>query len=142
MNTIPSYLYSAAMIAFGMVSWPLLAKVSNTPAAWVTTLVLIGTLIGNLAVGWQDMTKSSLFTLESFSIMMVAGIVNGIAVYYYGAKSADPNIPSWIFVASINILMVVFAATIGSVISWSLPSLRQVTGIFIAGIGIYLIAVK
>lgn len=142
MNAIPSYLYSAALIAFGMVSWPLLAKVSNTPAAWVTTLVLIGTLIGNLAVGWNDMVKSPLFNSWSFGIMMVAGLVNGIAVYYYGAKSADPAIPTWVFVASINIMMVVFAAVLGSIAGWSLPTPRQFSGIILAGVGIYLIAGK
>lgn len=142
MNAIPSYLYSAALIAFGMVSWPLLAKVSNTPAAWVTTLVLIGTLVGNLAVGWNDMVKSPLFSSWSFVIMMIAGVVNGIAVYYYGAKSADPTIPTWVFVASINIMMVVFATLLGSVIAWSFPTPRQFTGIILAGIGIYLIAGK
>lgn len=142
MTAIPSYLYSAALIAFGMVCWPMLSKVSGTPAAWVTTLVLIGTLIGNLAVGWNDMAKSPLFSPWSFGIMMVAGLVNGVAVYYYGAKSADPTIPSWIFVASINIMMVVFAAVLGSVVGWSLPTLRQLSGIILAGIGIYLIAGK
>ncbi len=142
MNAIPSYLYPAALIAFGMVSWPLMAKVSNTPAAWVTTLVLIGTLIGNLVVGWNDMVKSPLFSMWSFGIMMVAGVVNGIAVYYYGAKSADPTIPTWALVASINILMVGFAALLGSAISWSFPTLRQFAGIILAGIGIYLIAGK
>lgn len=74
--------------------------------------------------------------------MMVAGLVNGIAVYYYGAKSADPSIPTWVFVASINIMMVVFAAVLGSVAGWSFPTLRQFTGIILAGIGIYLIAGK
>ena len=142
MSTIPSYLYSAALIAFGMVIWPLLAKISGTPAAWVTILVLIGTLIGNQAIGWNDMVKSPLFHSWHFGIMMVVGIVNGIAVYYYGAKSVDPTIPSWIFVASINIMMVVFATLLGSVIAWSFPSFRQVAGIILAGIGIYLIAGK
>ena len=142
MNSIPGYVQSAAWIAFGMVSWPLLAKASGTPAAWVTMLALVGTVLGNLAVGWHDMADSPLFTLKSLAIMLVAVLVNGVAVYYYGAKSVDPNIPSWNFVAAINIMMVIFATCLGSAIAWSFPSLRQVFGIALACIGIYFIVSK
>lgn len=142
MNTIPPYLYSAALIALAFASWPILANASKTPAAWVGILVLIGTVIGNLAVGLKDLRMSPFFTLESLTIMLVAGIVNGVAVYFYGAKSADPAIPTWVFVASINVLMVVSALVLSSVITWSLPSLRQVAGVILAGIAIYLITGK
>lgn len=142
MNTIPSYVYTAIMVAASFASWPILAGISKVPAAWVGILVLIGSVIGNVIVGLKDMRASSLFTLEGLGIMIVAGIVNGVGVYYYGAKSADPAIPAWIFVATVNISMVVLALFLGSITTWSFPSWRQVAGASLAGIGIYLIAVK
>ncbi len=129
----------AAGIALAFVAWPILGSKSGVPGAWMGILILVGSVIGNAIVGTKDIIESPLFTWKAFGIVIAAGIVNGIAVYYYGAKSADPNIPTGVFVTTMVVCMAAFAPFIDYLVKGTTISLQQILGVTIICIGIYLI---
>ncbi len=137
MNT--SLFLWAAGIALAFVAWPILGSKSGVPGAWMGILILIGSVIGSAIVGTKDIIESPLFTWKAFAIVVMAGIVNGVAVYYYGAKSADPNIPTGIFVTTMVVCMAAFAPFIDYLVKGTAISLQQMIGIAIICLGIYLI---
>lgn len=129
----------AAGIALAFVAWPILGSKSGVPGAWMGILILIGSVIGNTIVGTKDIIESPLFTWKAFVIVVMAGIVNGIAVYYYGAKSADPNIPTGIFVTTMVVCMVVFAPFVDYFVKGTTISLKEIAGIAVICLGIYIV---
>lgn len=139
MNTNLSLIPWVAGISLAFVIWPLLAKVSGVSGAWVGILVLAGSFIGNLVVGAKDISTSPMFTMKAFMIMMVAGIINGVAVYYYGMKAADPSITTWILLTSVTILMAVFSPLVNVIMGGTGLAIQHWIGIFLACGGILVI---
>lgn len=135
----PSLFIWAAAIAVAFVAWPIVSGKSGVPGAWVAALVIIGSLIGTLLIGARDIIASPPLTWKSAAFLIVAGIINGIALYYYGMKAADPMIPVGVFVTT----MVICMAISGPIISWLVNSesvsLQQIGGILFCVAGLYLL---
>lgn len=135
----PSLFVWSAAIALAFVAWPILSSKSGAPGAWIGLLILIGSTIGTALVGTRDIIASPLPVWKAVGIVVAAGIVNGIAVYYYGLKAADPAIPTGLFVTTMVVFMALFAPVVDWLVKGATLSTQQMVGIALAGVALYLI---
>ncbi len=73
-------------------------------------------------------------------ILVAAGALNGLAIYYYGGKVTDPTVPLSVFLMVIYILMVVLAPLMDWGINHKMLTVRQWTGVAVSVFAIYLLA--
>lgn len=137
-SAIPSYLFSSVMIAFAFVAWQALAKFSGAPSAWVGPIVLFGSLIGTLAFGWRGMATEMDVAWKSVLIVLILGLINGVAVYYNVVNLTNPSIRVGTYILILTVLMAVFGPLIDAVITRTLPSLWQFAAIGTGALTIYL----
>lgn len=132
-----STLISAFFIACVFVGWPIIGKYSNLTGEYVGTLACLGTLGAVAAMSAKQLFETASLTIKAVTIMMLAGIVNGVGVYYYARNSADKLIPTADFVATVCIFMVVLAPLEHWYFNGVVPSWRQFTGYGFAAIAVY-----
>lgn len=130
--------------AFGIgavfVFWPALAKYSQASGAWVNTIVIIGSAIGGVGLAYSSLRGQPVPTSNALLILLVAGILNGAAVYFYAMKVSDPQIPTAIFVMTVTIAMLVVAPMFDYVLNGNTLSIRQGAGLGMAILAIFLLA--
>jgi len=71
--------------------------------------------------------------------ILIAGIINGIAVYLYSSKTTDPHISTGIFIVTVCVSMAVFAPLIDWILNSKTLSLQQGMGVLFAALSIYLL---
>lgn len=135
----PSTILWAAFIAAVYAVWPVLGKWSKAPGQWVNTIVVAGSLIPIVILSINSMIKTPINNSKAFMLLLTAGIVNGFAVYVYGMKATDKTVPTGVFMMSISIMLFAFAPIIDWAFNGTTLSARQMFGIFIAGIAIYML---
>lgn len=140
MNSFP--LLSTIGIAFAFVAWQALAKSSGAPSAWVGPLVLLGSLIGTLMFGWRGMTTSSELAWKSAALVLILGLVNGLAVHYNVVNLTNSAIKTGSYLLVLTVLMAVFGPLIDAALHRTLPSPRELAAIGTGILTIYLIAGK
>ena len=134
-----SWIVWAFGIAFAFSIWPILGKASGAGAAWVGTLVVSGSLITTLFFGAKEMVSGPMFTTKALLILVVAGLVNGVAVYYYSSKSIDPAIPTGAFITTTVVLMAMMSPLLDYAINGNALSAKQWLGIGTAMLTVYLL---
>jgi drug/metabolite transporter (DMT)-like permease len=125
-------------IAFGFTTWPILGKFAKTTGSWT----------GTIALGTSAIMAAFLFrrefisppTEKAFIILVIAGIINGIAVYFYAKKATDPEISTAVFLVIVSVFMTVWAPLIDWGLNGAMPNFRQAAG-FICAVGaVYLLS--
>ena len=134
-----SWIVWATGIAFAFTIWPIIGKYSGASGAWVGTLVIAGTLVTTLIFGAKDMMNGPMFTMKSFVVLALAGLVNGAAVYFYSVKAVDPEVPTSIFVTTMVILMALMAPLIDWALNGNTINTKQLLGLGTALLTIYLL---
>lgn len=134
----PSYLPIALFIAFGFATWPIIGKYSQASGAWVGTVAAVMTSLVVVVMSCQKLT-APFPTTKAWLLLVFAGALNGVACYVYAVKTADPAVPSGIFVVCVAVLLAVCAALLDWALNGSVPTLRQITGFICAGASIYLL---
>jgi len=137
MNT--STVLWAALIAASYIAWPLLGKWSGATATWVSCLVTAGTLIGTFTLNANRLIKEPVCSLRAITIVLIAGVVNGVAVYFYSYKVNDQTVPAGVFLMTVYIFMVVYAPTLDWLLNGTTLSARQFCGLGVALVAIYLL---
>lgn len=127
-------------IASTFVSWPILGKYSQASGAWINTIVLVGSAIGGIVLAYPNMKGMPLPTTKALILLLVAGLLNGAAVYFYAVKAVDPLIPSVPFIMTVTVLMVMTTPIFGYFLNGDVLSIRQWLGLFSAIIAIFLLA--
>ncbi len=129
----------AAGIAATFVAWPVIGKYSGASGAWIGIIVVAGSLVTTAIFGLKELTSGPMFTLKALVLLVMAGLLNGAAVYYYSVKATSTAIPTGVFIVTMSIMMVIFAPILDWLLNGNALSIRQCAGIAAAVVAIYLL---
>jgi drug/metabolite transporter (DMT)-like permease len=127
-------------IASAFVFWPIIGKYSQASGAWVNTLVIVGSMIGGVYLAYPAMQDQPLPTITAFGWLLLAGVLNGIAVYFYSLKAVDPQVPTGAFIMTVIISMLVLTPLFNYVLNGDILSIKQRFGLGTAIITVFLLA--
>jgi drug/metabolite transporter (DMT)-like permease len=127
---------SSALIALAFVTWPIVGKYSGADSGWVGTLASLGTLLV-VAVSSRRMLAVPPRG-RIILILLVAGIINGIGVYFYSMKTSDPQIQTAIFMVLTAIMMVIVIPIMDWALNGTSFNIYQVAAFGTAALTIYL----
>lgn len=130
----------AVGIALCFTFWPILGKFSGASGAWVGTLVVLATSTTTVLLGVKEMIQGPMFTVRACVLLVVAGLINGAAVYSYSVKTADPNVPTGTFIVIMTICMTILTPLLDWLMNGSVLSVKQCAGIVLAVVSIYLLS--
>lgn len=133
-------IFWAVGIALCFTLWPILGKFSGASGAWVGTLVVLATSTTTVLLGVKEMIQGPMFTVRACALLVVAGLINGAAVYSYSVKTADPNVPTGTFIVIMTICMTILTPLLDWLMNGSVLSVKQCTGIVLAVVSIYLLS--
>ena len=128
----------ALFIGAGFISWPIVGKYSGQTGPWVGSIVMLGTTAAVVLLSLRDL-KGSVPTGKAVLILMIAAVINGIAVYLYAMKAADPEITTAVFVVTVSVSMVISTPVFDWLLNGVIPTLRQIFGFGFAVVAIYLL---
>lgn len=137
MNT--STIIIGVLIAAAFVGWPIVGSYSKISGPWVSVIVFLS---GTLSVTILSMKQLETSTLSAKGIILLtlAGAINGIAVYFYTKKIADPAIHTASLIILVSVSMAVLAPLLDWMIKGSTPDLKQICGFAMATGAIYLLS--
>lgn len=131
---------SAVFVALAFATWPLLGRESRVTGAWLAVAVMGGSavLIGMLSA---SQLSTAVPSGRAWWLLAAAALVNGVAVYIYAARTADPSVPTAQFLVIVSVLQI----TAIPLIAWALPgglapTFRQAAGFVCAAAAVYLLA--
>ncbi len=141
MNAIlnPGTILALFFIAIVYDTWGMLGKYTGASGPWMSTIVFIGTFIGAAAMSAPGVMSTPAPSLSGILLLLLAGILNGLAVYVASVKMVDPAIPSAIFFMTLLVLMVVLTPFIGWLLHGETLTTRQWIGAAAAVVAIYLL---
>lgn len=130
----------AVFIAFGFVSWPIIGSYSRVCGGWVGTVVIISTAITVAMFSLRQLSNISVPNSKAMILLIIAGIINGLAVYIYSSKVADVTVPTAEFVVIVSIFMVVIAPLLNWLLNSAVPNFYQTLGFAFAIAAIYFLS--
>jgi len=120
----------ACFIGTTFVLWPIMSKYLNMAGAWANIVVIFGTGLTALILSRYYIVTNHIPAppIKAILILLCSAVMNGIAVYLYAQKTANPEIPTAIFVVVVSVFMVIAAAVLDFALNDTIPSLRQLAG--------------
>lgn len=134
----PGTILVAAFVAIVFVAWPILGKYSKASGAWVGSIVMLGTALVTIALYSRQLTSTPFPPAKAIFILLGAAALNGIGVFLYAAKAADPMTPTGIFLVVTSLLGIVACGFLDWAVNGAVPTLRQIGGFAFAAVAIYL----
>lgn len=135
----PGTILALFFIAIVYDTWGLLGKYTGATGPWMSAIVFLGTFIGAFAMSAPGVMSSPAPSLGGVALLLLAGILNGVAVYVASVKMVDPSIPSAIFFITLLVLMVVLTPFISWLLNGETLTPRQWLGVLVACLAIYLL---
>ena len=136
----PTHILWAFGIGTAFVIWPIVGKYSQATGAWVNTIVIIGSAIGGIAFAYTSIRVQPVPTLYACLILLAAGAINGVAVYYYSMKAADSQVPTAQFIMTVIIMMVIVSPLFNYLLNGATLSGKQWLGLGTAVLSVFLLA--
>ncbi len=133
----------AALIAMGMVMWPVLGKYSQAPAPWIGAVVLSVTgIVAVLIALLQGGLDGGSFPAAGRLLMLIAaGIVNGLATYRYATRARMEG-QTGKYLVMVAILIVIEAPFLDLILNKSTLTARQWTGVGCGVVSVYLLGMR
>ena len=122
------------------VAWPSLGKVLRINGGLVACIVLIVAVMVVCIMSHKDIAKLPTLSVNTLTWVIAISVANGLAIYAYAEKAADPNVRTGIFLVTIFILQVCIAPFGDWLITVSTLTLRQIAGLGLAIPGMWLLA--
>lgn len=129
----------AAFIALAYALWPILGKWSNASGYWVNTLVVGASFLPVALLSANQLIKTPINGSKAIVLLVLAGLMNGFAVYVYGMKATDKTVPTGAFVMTVSILFFVVAPIIDWKLNGTTLSTKQMFGVCMAGVAVYML---
>lgn len=131
---------SAVCVALAFAAWPLLGRESRVSGAWMAFVVMGGSAV-LIAMLSASQLSTAVPSGRAWWLLAAAALVNGVAVYVYAARAADPTVPTASFLVMVSVVQV----TAIPLIAWAMPgglapTLRQAAGFVCAAAAVYLLA--
>jgi len=130
----------AVFISMGFTGWPIIGRYSGATGGWVGIIVLGATVITVGIFSAKEMASIPAPGLKAITLLVVAGIVNGIAFYLYSMTTTDSSVPTGVFVVTVSLLMVTVAPVLDYIFNEGTFSRNQVAGLGFAFIAILMLS--
>ena len=130
-------LIPAALIALAFVTWTIVGKYSNIDGPWVGLLAALGTFTLIASISYR--TLGELPPRKAIIVLLLAGAINGIGLYFYSMKISDKSIPTGIFISTTCAMMVLWGTFLDYKLNGSTYSSLQYFGFGSIAFGIYLV---
>jgi len=127
----------AALIALAFVVWPIVGKYSGVIGPWVGVLSSVGTL--SVVATLSGQTLATPLTVREFALLLAAGAINGVGVYFYSLRTTAPTHTTSTFIVMTCIMMVAWAPILDRILNGSTFSMRHAAGFAAAALAIYLL---
>ena len=125
-------IFSAVFIAAVYVSWPLLPKALKVEPGLNTFIVVMGALAVMLIVGRKDIATIGTISAKALLVILAFAVVNGIALYLYGAIAASKDSQTGIFLVLVFILEVALSPLADRIINGKNLGALQWVGLALA----------
>lgn len=132
----------AAFIAAAYVAWPNLSKALNVAPGLVMCVVVIVASTMLIAMAYKEVAEIRTIPTKALIWILVIAIANAVAIYLQAFKSADPNIPTGMFLAIIFILEVLFALFADWLVNGTALTKQQLVGLGLAVPAMWLMTAK
>ncbi|MCC7186075.1 MAG: hypothetical protein IT185_07550 [Acidobacteria bacterium] len=131
---------SAVCVALAFAAWPLLGREARVSGAWMATIVMSGSA-ALIAMMSASQLSAGMPAGRAWWLLGAAAVANGVAVYMYASRAADPTVPTASFIVLVSVLQV----TAVPLLAWALPgglapTGRQAAGFVCAAAAVYLLA--
>lgn len=131
---------SAVFVALAFAAWPLLGREARVTGAWMASVVMGGSAMLIVLMS-SSQFATGMPTSRAWWLLGTAAVANGMAVYVYASRAADPTVPAASFIVLVSVLQV----TAIPLLAWALPggvapTMRQAAGFVCAAAAVYLLA--
>jgi drug/metabolite transporter (DMT)-like permease len=120
--------------------WPLIARFSKLPSIWVTVMVAIGTVTVALFAFFTKTSSSESLPITFIAIGLLAGIVNGLGIFFYGKLIGTSGWEISRIVPMTFALMVLVAGLGGSLVFGEPITFRKLIGLLTVIISVFLLS--
>ncbi len=127
----------AIVIAFGFVGWPIVGSYSRAHGSWIGMLAISSTALAFAGLSFRQLISVTPPNTKAIIMLLVAGVINGGAVYLYTDKIADTTVPTAAFVATVYILVSIVAPLLNWLFKGAVPNFQQGIGFLFAVAAIY-----
>ena len=122
MNTTTILVAVLTALTFSL--WPIMAKYSGATFAWVNLLLYTGGLISVSVMGHRRLTTEHV-TVRAVVILIIVGLVNGLAVWFYTVKAVDKEINTALFMVTVSLVGLISAPILNLVINGETLTAKQ-----------------
>ncbi len=135
----------AIIVAVCFVLWPIIGRYAASGPAWTMSIVMIttGFSAAIIALAKAEFASIPLPDIKQWSILLVAGVLNGVGVWLYTHKTSGDisviNVDTGVFVLMVSISMVFVAPILSWLINGEVLNIKQFAGIACAILAIYLL---
>jgi len=130
-----STILMAVFIATAYAAWPVVGSYSRASGGWIGTVVVIATGITVAICSAKQLI--SFPNTKAILLLLIAGAINGVAVYLYSCKVADVTVPTAAFVVTVAVFMSVIAPLLSWLLNGAIPTFYQTLGYGLAMSAIY-----
>jgi hypothetical protein len=139
-NMTLAHVLQAFAIASMFVLWPLGGKYAGIPSAWLSVLVCVVSAMVCITLTGAELISAPVPALKVLGLVTLCCAFNGLGTYFYANRVIDPNIPTANFIVTVIVAMVIMTMVFNTVLTFTLPSLRQLFGVVLACIAIFTLA--
>lgn len=130
----------AVLIAVVFVGWVIVGNATKVGYVWVTMLVCTGTFVSAAACAGLYLNQAKLPSRNAVLVLLVIGLINGIAVFRYAVRTNDPEISVGALVVTVSVLMAVLAPVLDWGLNGNIPSVQRAVGFAMAAASIYMLS--
>lgn len=126
--------------SFAFAAWPVIGNYSGVHGGWVGLIVAFGTVVAFGLISWirGDISFDTMPGQKAITILMIAGVANGIGFYLYSMLVTSKDVPTAVFVVTVAVLMMVFAPLLAWMFNGDTLTQKQFLGLGISAIAVYL----
>jgi uncharacterized membrane protein len=135
--------FEVVLTAMGMACWPILGKYSQASAPWIGAVVMTvtGMVAVIIALAQGGLQGASIPTPSKLLLLILAGVVNGVATYRYASRARMEG-QTGKYLVLIAILIVIEAPFFDMMLNRSTLTLRQWSGVGCGVACVYLLGMK
>lgn len=137
-------LFISVFIALAFVGWPIVGKYTKLSSGMMGSIVMLFTASTVILLSFfrRELSTELITNYKLVILLIIAGMINGVAVYLYSIKAVDQTITTSIFVVTVSVLMICLAPVLDLVINSTAISIRQIFGFIFAIVAIFLLVLK
>lgn len=129
----------AVFIASGFAGWGIIGKYSQVNGGWIGTMAMAITTI-TVALTSLSQLQQEIPNRRAMLLLIIAGILNGVAVCVYTSKITNPAIPASLFMALVFMFMIAVVPCLEWALNGTMPSSNHIIGYALAVGAIYFLS--